>query len=227
MIEIDERAWDYISIESESFARMLSTVSIILFAALVVIAIGFFFLLLFKRRPNKSLTLYPLEARQDLSDNEAEYFSYIKYNPEIKSIVLKQSQVFSKCVVTLVIKTKSGTVSMKRYNLTYGAGDVFCGIQIGDDVDEYRVILESIDKKTKKHARVDNQLVFNLIYAALVTVVFVVAAILYVYAMSFFLVDTYTGFIMCYLSVALVAIYVAIVVGGYLLFETLSKKGAF
>ena len=78
---------------------------VILFIILTFLAaIGLFMALIFKRKPRNDVSLFAMDARQDLSGNEAQYFQYIRFDAEKNAIVLKQSQVFKKCVVTLITK---------------------------------------------------------------------------------------------------------------------------
>ena len=196
---------------------------VLTFAAAVLL----FLALLLKRKPRKDVSLIALLDRQDLSGSEANYFQYIRYDSEKNAIVLKQSQVFKKCVVTLI--TKKGKVSkVARYNLEYVPGDLYCGIKLDEPVDSYRVVLESVDGASQKHAPVDSFMSSNAIYAVVVSVLFIIAAIVLImwYGYSYEVVDS-EEFPILYGLVLLVVIYPIVVIGGCLLGETLSKKGKF
>ena len=205
---------------------MLPLITVVVIIASFVVALGLFALLLLKRMPKKDIDLYPINGRQDLTDNEAEYFAYIKYNQDNNSIVLKQSQIFKKCVVTLIIK-KGGKLSSKRYNLQYVPGDVFCGINIEAGAEEFKVVLESVDGRPVKHTPIDSSLKFNVLYAVIVSVLFVIGSLLYVYMCNFYINGIWQEYATFYVYPALVIIYIIIIVGGYFLGELLSKKGVF
>lgn len=206
--------------------EMLPTIQTLFVVLAFVAAVGLFFLFVFKRKPKKDITLFSTNDRQYLDGNEAEYFSYIKYDNEKNAIVLKQSQIFKKCVVTLIYKINN-SIGMKRYTLNYASGDLFCGIQLKNKIDEFKVVLESIDGAGKKHEPIDNYFALHILYSIVVAVLFAVACFLYVFMCSFYLNDEWSGYAFYYVFVALVAIYVAVVIGGYFLGEYLSKKGVF
>lgn len=203
---------------------------ILIFWVLVIVtavaALGLFFLLVFIRKPKKNVRLFPVSERQELGGNEASYFSYIKYDQEKNAIVLKQSQVFSNCVVTLIVKS-GGKVTMKRYNLAYNSGDLFCGIRLDERIDEFRVILESVDKTIVKHPQIDNSSSNNVTYGIIVAILFAATAFVYVLACSYILVDEWPAYSIFYGLAALGLVFIVIVVGGYFLGEMLSKKGSF
>ena len=212
--------------DEQAFVGILAIVAIALIVISFVAGLGLFFALLFKRKANKNVPLVPADARQELSGSEADYFSYIKYDSEKNAIVLKQSQVFKKCVVTLITK-KNGALSIKRYNLQYADGDLYCGIKLDGAIDEYKVVLESIDNSVKKHAPVDTFLSMNIIYAIVVTLLFMVGCFVYVYMWAFSLLDEWPGYAFYYIFVFFALLFIAIIVGGCLLFDNLSKKGKF
>lgn len=191
-----------------------------------VLAVGLFFLLVFIRKPKKNVRLFPISQRQELGENEASYFSYIKYDQEKNSIILKQSQIFSHCVVTLIVKS-GGKVSMKRYNLAYNQGDLYCGIRLEGRIDEYRIVLDSVDKTILKHAALDNSSSNNVTYGLVVSILFAISVFIYVLTCSFLLNDEWPAYSIFYALAALGLIFVVIIAGGYFLGETLSKKGSF
>ena len=205
---------------------MLPLITVVAIIVSFVAALGLFALLILRRSPRKDIDLYPINGRQELSDNEAQYFAYIKYNQDNNSIVLKQSQIFKKCVVTLVIK-KGGKLSSKRYNLQYAPGDVFCGINVEDGTEEFKVVLESVDGRPVKHTPIDSSLKLNVLYAIIVSVLFVIGGLLYVYMCNFYINGVWQEYATFYVYPALVIIYIIIIVGGYFLGELLSKKGVF
>lgn len=202
---------------------LIFTVAVIVTFAL---AIGLFFLLVFIRKPKKNVRLFPISQRQELGENEASYFSYIKYDQEKNSIILKQSQIFSHCVVTLIVKS-GGKVSMKRYNLAYNQGDLYCGIRLEGRIDEYRIVLDSVDKTILKHAALDNSSSNNVTYGLVVSILFAISVFIYVLTCSFLLNDEWPAYSIFYALAALGLIFVVIIAGGYFLGETLSKKGSF
>ena len=204
----------------------LPMTSIGVIVAAFVAAIGLFFAFVFKRKPKANIQLCPIDSRQDLSGNEANYFSYIKYDQSVNALVLKQSQVFKKCVVTLIIK-RNGSISSKRYNLSYANNDLSCGITLNGQIDEYKVVLESVDGAVQKHAPIDNVLAMNIIYAAIVSIIFAIGAGLYIVMCSYYLNDEWVGYAFYYTYIALVLIYIIVVVGGFALGEVLAKKGKF
>lgn len=205
---------------------MLPLITVVVIIVSFVAALGLFALLLLKRKPKKDIDLYPINGRQDLRDGEADYFAYIKYNQDINAIVLKQSQIFKKCVVTLIIK-KGGKLSSKRYNLQYTAGDVFCAISVEQGAEEFKVVLESVDGRAIKHPPVDSSLKLNVLYAVIVSILFVIGGLLYVYMCNFYINGIWQEYATFYTYPALVIIYIVIIVGGYFLGELLSKKGVF
>ena len=209
--------------EMPEFLPMIVVLFIIL---TFVAALGLFMAMLFKRRPRNDLPLFALNARQDLSRNEADYFQYIRYDAEKGAIVLKQSQAFKKCVVTLITR-KGNSRKQVMYNLEYNEGDLFCGIKLDDQVDEFRVVLESVDGVTKKHAPIDNHLTMNVVYALVVSILFIISGILLITMDSYYIEVDVEGFGVLYALVALVVIYIVVIVGGFLVGEMLSKKGKF
>jgi len=203
--------------------KLIFTVAVIV---TFVLAVGLFFLLVFIRKPKKNVRLFPISQRQELGENEASYFSYIKYDQEKNSIILKQSQIFSHCVVTLIVKS-GGKVSMKRYNLAYNQGDLYCGIRLEGRIDEYRIVLDSVDKTILKHAALDNSSSNNVTYGLVVSILFAISVFIYVLTCSFLLNDEWPAYSIFYALAALGLIFVVIIAGGYFLGETLSKKGSF
>lgn len=203
--------------------KLIFTVAVIV---TFVLAVGLFFLLVFIRKPKKNVRLFPISQRQELGENEASYFSYIKYDQGKNSIILKQSQIFSHCVVTLIVKS-GGKVSMKRYNLAYNQGDLYCGIRLEGRIDEYRIVLDSVDKTILKHAALDNSSSNNVTYGLVVSILFAISVFIYVLTCSFLLNDEWPAYSIFYALAALGLIFVVIIAGGYFLGETLSKKGSF
>ena len=200
---------------------------VILFIVLTfVAALGLFLVLILVRKPKGDLRLANIDDRQDLDSNEATYFQYIRFDAEKNAIVLKQSQVFKKCVVTLVTK-KGSSLKQAKYNLEYVNGDLYCGIPLNEKVDAYKVVLESVDGATQKHDPIDNFLAFNLIYAIVVSVLFIVAGALLITYDSYFLEVEVEGFGIMYGLLALILIYIVVIIGGCLIGEILSKKGKF
>ena len=191
-----------------------------------VAALGLFIALIFKRKPRSDFSLFAMDARQDLSGNEAKYFQYIRFDSEKNAIVLKQSQVFKKCVVTLI--TKKGNARRQAvYNLEYMPGDLYCGIKLDAPVDEYKVVLESVDGAAQKHDPIDNYLTLNLVYAIVVSILFIIAGALLITMDSYYLEVDVDGFGVLYGLLALIIIYIIVIVAGCLVGETLSKKGKF
>ena len=154
--------------------EFLPMIVIIFIILTFLAAIGLFMALIFKRKPRNDISLFAMDARQDLSGNEAQYFQYIRFDAEKNAIVLKQSQVFKKCVVTLITK-KGNARKQAVYNLEYAQGDLFCGIKLDSPVDEYKVVLESIDGTAQKHEPIDNYLTLNMVYAIVVSILFIIA----------------------------------------------------
>ena len=191
-----------------------------------VAALGLFLVLVFRRKPKSDLRLSNINDRQDLENNEARYFQYIRFDADKKAIVLKQSQVFKKCVVTLVTK-KGNSLKQAKYNLEYVEGDLYCGIPLNDSVDAYKVVLESVDGVAQKHDPIDNYLALNLIYAVVVSILFIIAGAMLITMDSYYLEVEVDGYGIMYGLLALVLIYILVIVGGCLLGETLSKKGKF
>ena len=207
--------------------EILSLVVVVFFAVLFIMAIVLFIALVLKRKPKKDVSLFKLDERQDLSGNEANYFSYIKYDSEKNAIVLKQNQVFKKCVVSLISK-KGNARKIDRFNLEYAPGDLYCGIKLDAPIDAYKVVLESIDGGAQKHDPVDTYLTSNLIYAIVVTILFVIASILLItwYGASYEVTES-EEFPALYGLALLAVIYPIIIIVGCLLGESLSKKGKF
>lgn len=200
---------------------------VILFIILTfVAALGLFLALVFRRKPKSDLRLSNINDRQDLENNEARYFQYIRFDADKKAIVLKQSQVFKKCVVTLVTK-KGNSLKQAKYNLEYVDGDLYCGIPLNDSVDAYKVVLESVDGVAQKHEPIDNYLSLNLVYAVVVSILFIIAGAMLITMDSYYLEVEVEGYGIMYGLLALVLIYILVIVGGCLLGETLSKKGKF
>lgn len=191
-----------------------------------VAALGLFMALIFKRKPRSDFSLFAMDARQDLSGNEAKYFQYIRFDSEKNAIVLKQSQVFKKCVVTLITK-KGNARKQAVYNLEYMPGDLYCGIKLDAPVDEYKVVLESVDGAVQKHDPIDNYLTLNLVYAIVVSILFIIAGALLITMDSYYLEVDVDGFGVLYGLLALIIIYIVVIVAGCLVGETLSKKGKF
>lgn len=205
---------------------LLMLIFVVLIIVTFVAAVGLFFLLVFIRKPKKNVLLFSVDGRQELNENEAAYFSYIKYDKEKNSIILKQSQVFSHCVVTLIVKS-NGKVSMKRYNLTYNSGDLYCGIRLNERIDEFRVVLDSVDKTIVKHPQIDNSSSNNVTYGIIVALLFAATAFVYVLACSFLLNDEWPAYSLFYSLAAFGLVFIVIIAGGYFLGEMLSKKGSF
>ena len=197
----------------------------IIFAAFLA-AVALFFVFIFKRRPKKDISLFPLNAKQDLSDGEADYFEFIRYNENLNSLVLKQSRSFQSCVVTVIYK-KNNKLGMKRYNLKFEGNDPICGIQLDNGVEEYKVVLESVDKKIVKHAPIDNYLVNHIVYALIVGALFAVGMLVYVMTCYYYLKEHWPEYSQYYVFPAFTIIYVVVIIVGGILGDSLSKKGAF
>ena len=201
---------------------------VILFIVLTFLAaLGLFMALLFKRKPKSDVSLTGINDRQDLSGSEATYFQYIRFDSEKNAIVLKQSQVFKKCVVTLITK-KGNSRKQAVYNLEYVAGDLYCGIKLSEPVDEFRVVLESVDGNVQKHAPIDSYFSMNILYAIVVSVLFIISGILLI-TMDGYMGDVLDveGFPLLYGLLLLIVIYIIVIIGGCLIGEVLSKKGKF
>ena len=116
---------------------------------------------------------------------------------------------------------------MKRYNLSYADGDPICGIKMFGFIDKYRVVLESVDGKLQKHKSVDNYALFHILYAVIVTILFAAAVVVYAMACSTLLRRYWPEYAMYYVLAGLGLLFSAAVIGGYWLFETISRKGGF
>ena len=211
------------------YSQLINTLSLIstaIIAASFIAALGLYFLLIFISRPKKDISLFPLNAKQDLSDGEAGYFEYIKYNENAGAIVLKQSTSFQKCVVTLLYK-KGNKLGMKRYNLEFSDNDPICGIQLDNGIDEYKVVLESVDKKSIKHPGYDNYLVLHLVYALIVGALFAIGLLVYIMMCYYFLSEDWPGYAQYYAFPAFTILYAVVIIAGGILGDNLSKKGAF
>ena len=207
-------------------ANMLMMVFTIAIIVTFVVAIGLFFLLIFMRKPKSGVRLFSINDRQELAGNEETYFSYIKYDQEKRSIILKQSQVFGTCVVTLILKS-NGKKSMRRYNLEYVPGDLFCAIRVDGQVEEYRVILESVEKSAVKHPNIDNSSSNAVTYGIVVSILFAISMFIYIFMCSFLLLDEWPAFAIFYGFAALGLVFLVIIIAGHFLGEVLSKKGSF
>lgn len=189
-------------------------------------AIVLFFALVLKRKPRNDISLFSVNYQQDLSGNEADYFQYIRFDAEKNAIVLKQSQAFKKCVVTLITK-KGSAHSLRKFNINYAEGDMFAGIALPSPVDEFKVVLESVDGVVKKHDPVDTYKKMNIAYAAIVGGIFAIMALLFVSYYNLLDDGMTEGFGILYGLVLLAVIYIAVIIGGFILGENLSKKGKF
>ena len=206
------------------FLPMMMIIFIIL---TFLVAVGLFFALILKRKPRSDLSLFSAQSRQDLSGNEANYFQYIKFDLEKNAIVLKQSQAFKKCVVTLISK-KGNVRKQEKYNLQYAEGDLYCGIKLDAPIDEFMVVLESVDGNVLKHDPIDNYVTLNLIYAIVVSILFIIAGALLITYDGFYAdVLDVEGFPIFYGLLLLIVIYVGVVAGGCLIGDSLAKKGKF
>ena len=207
-----------------AIAYTLSTVCLILFIASFVLAVGLFVLLLFKRRVKKSLPLFAAGAAQELSEEEAQNFSSIEYNEKLNAIMLKNVGEMKKCVVTVVYKNEKGQVKMHRYDCMFNEKYV-TAVKMREKITDYRVIIESIDKKLIKHPSYDNHLLFNIIYGVVVAAVHATAVFLYVLMCSYYLRHYWAAYNAFYaISIASIS-FAVLSIGGYVLIEFLSKKG--
>ena len=211
----------------EEISNLLYLIAIVIIIASFVLALGLFPLFLLKRKPLKDISLTSIDDNQDLYDDEAIYFSYVRYDSEKRAIILKQSQVFRKCVVTLIVR-QNGKLKMARYNLEYAPNDLFCAIKIDGTIEGFKVVLESVDGSISKHAPIDNYKQAHIVYSVIVTLVFAIGAIVYVMMCGTLLIDDqWVGFNLYYTFAALSLLFILIIVGGYVLGEILSKKGKF
>ncbi len=173
---------------------VFAIVAIGLLIASFVLAVGLFFVLVFKRKARKNIDLFSVGTPQTLDNNEAKYFSSIRFNGQDKMIVLKQAESFKACVVTLISAGEKKKV--RRFKLQFENG--VAAIKLDDDINEYRVILESVDSKLIKHPAADNTLLFTIIYAAIVTVVYAIGIIMYIVMCSYYLVDYWAEYVTYY-----------------------------
>ena len=209
---------------------LFNILMIAFFTFLIITAIAaiiLFFALILKRRVKKGVTLFALSTPQELANNEANYFSFIKYDAKSNAIVLKKAQEFKKCVVTLIYRA-NGKEEITRYNLDYSNAEKgMVGISLANPIDEYLIVLESVDGSIVKHASYDNYFTFHLIYGIVVSVLFAVSIIFYVLMCRFYLRSdwpAYNGFY----ALSLIGLsFLALVLLGHIIGETLAKKGAF
>ena len=201
-------------------------IAISLMIASAVLGVGLFLVLLFKRKVKKDLDLFARNSKQTLDGNEAQYFSSIKHEDANGMIVFRQKESFKVCCVTLVT-SNGGKRSAKRYKLSFTSEQNVAAIKLDEPVDEYRVVLESVDKKLVKHQAVDSLFPFTIIYSLVVTVVYVAAIIFYIMMCSYYLMDYWAGYALYYAFAAVGLVFPVVVIGGYLLMETLSRKGGF
>ena len=138
-------------------------------------------------------------------------------------IVFRQAESFKQCVVTLV--TAGEKKKVRRFKVEFNNG--VAGIKLDEDISEYRVVLESVDKKLLKHQPADSLFKLTIIYSAIVAVVYAAAVIMYVVMCSYYLVDYWAGYMTNYLFAAFALVFPAITIGGYFLIDILSRKGAF
>lgn len=206
--------------------QILSIVAFALLGLSAVLGVVLFFVLVFKRKANKNLDLFARNGRQNLDGEEANHFSLIKHDDASNMIVLKQSGSFANCVVTL-ITSSNGKKKAKRYKLSFTPEQTVCGIKLNETIEEFRVVLESVDKKLIKHKSADTLLKSTIIYSLIVGVTYIAAIAMYVMMCSYFLVDYWANYFVYYFLSAAGLIFPALCIGGYFLFESLSRKGAF
>ena len=116
---------------------------------------------------------------------------------------------------------------MARYSLSFTSEQNVCGISLKEPIDEFRVVLESVDKKLLKRDAFDNMLKTTIIYSAIVAVVYIAAIIMYIVMCSYYLLDYWAGFAVFYVYSLIGLAFPAATIGGYFLVEILSRRGGF
>lgn len=209
---------------------MITVFAIVAIALLIVslaLAVGLFFVLLFKRKAKKNIELFSIGAPQALEGNETKYFSSIRYkdNGGEKLIILKQAESFKSGVVTLISADQNQKKKVRRFKLEFVNG--LAAIKVEDDLNEYKVVLESVDKKLVKHPGNDNSFPFTIIYAVIVAAVYAAGIIMYVVMCSYYLLDYWADYATYYAFAAVALSFPVITIGGYILIDVLSRKGGF
>ena len=215
--EVDEVA------AAQSLYTMLFTIFLI--ATFVVVAL-LGVLVTFKKFVKPSIPLASVSGAQPLDGNEATYFAFIKYDEASRSIVLRQANSFSKCVVSL-ITANNGKRKIRRHVVEFNGGDNIAAIKVNEPINEYLVVLESVDKNLQKHQALDINFILAIVAALLALALFAGFGVFYVMLCSTFLVDEWPEFATYYALPAFGLIGVALIIGGYWFTDFILRKGGF
>ena len=193
-----------------------------MFALTVIAAIALFFPLIKAKHANKNLILVDVNSAQDLSEEEKDKISFIKYDVQSGEIIVRCKDIVKRLVVS-VIYVLDGKTKVKRFNLGFFSSNE-CGIDMRG-ISSYRVVVESVNGAVIKGAKATNDLLFTLIYGVVVAALYALAIIFYVMLCSTYLQTEYLGYAAYYVFAAFGLLFPAILVGGRLLVESLQKKG--
>ena len=195
---------------------------LIMFVVTVLAALGLFFPFVKTKHANKNLMLVDVNSVQDLSEEDKTNVQFIKYDSQGGQIVVRCKENVKRLVAS-VVYLFDGKTRVKRFTLSFYSSNE-CGVELRG-ISNYRVVIESVNGNVIKGATATNDLLFRIIYGAIVAVLYAVSILFYVMLCSTYLQTEYTGYAVYYVFAALGLLFPAIAVGGYLLFESLQKKG--
>lgn len=215
----------------------------ILFVACLIISLGGgivgTILLFIKRKVKKNVALFPAGAALPLDDLN-QYFSSVKHDANANTIVFQQASSFKRCVVAVVYSV-NGKKAFKRFAMHFSDTQKACAIKLnGLNIGEYNVFVESVDGKINKHPSFDNSILFAIILGVAVAVFYAIAIITFVmydlvymdaylsmqyrYYQATDIMKYWPGYNMNYAFALLGLIFPALGIGGFVLFDSLSKK---
>ncbi len=202
---------------------MLLVISLVLAVLSVAATVGLYFLFIYPVKAGRNVALTNVNTPFVLDEEYKDHLLKVSLNKQNNELVFVARDSTKHAVVSVVTKI-NGKKQYDVYSLDF-SGSVIA-IPMSADVEEYTVVLESVNGKEIKGSRsVKPKLITFILYSILPSVLAVAAIIIYGIFCATYLKDRFPSYILYYFTAALGLLPIGIMVGSYYLLDTLTFKG--
>ena len=202
---------------------MLLIVSLVLTVLAIGAAVGLYFLFIYPLKAGKKVALTSVNTPFVLDEEYKDHLLKVSLNKQNNELVFVGRESTKKAVVSVVTKA-NGKKQYDVYSLDF-SGSVIA-IPMNPDVEEYTVVLESVNGKAIQGSRsVKPKLLTFILYSILPSLLAVGAIVVYGVFCSTYLKDYFPSYVMYYFFAALGLLPIGISVGSYFLLDAIMFKG--
>jgi uncharacterized membrane protein YraQ (UPF0718 family) len=202
---------------------MLLIITLVLAFLSVGSAAGLYFLLIYPVKAGKRVELTNVNTPFSLDPEYKDHLLKVPLNKQNNELVFVGKESTKRAVVSVITK-----VNNKRqydvYSLDFSG--MVITIPVDPAVEEYTVVLESVNgKKVNSQRQVKPKLLTYILYSILPSLLAVAAIIVYGVFCSTYLKDYFPSYVFYYFLAALGLLPIGIMVGSYFLLDFITFKG--